>query len=441
MSDRPQQTGHAASGYPAMSHPSADPAVNAVAARLVGLEVNDPSRASILDLGCASGHHLLALASRWPDARCVGVDHDAGAIDFARVLAGEAGLANVEFVAADLVGFQGGGRFDYVIAHGVFSWVPDRVKLALLRQIANHLAPAGVAVVSFNVAAGWRRRFPVIQKVRAIQQAGRDVELLHALMVLRDVSENGAERVIADDMVAKGSAVLAHDDFAPVCDAFSLTDFVALAAHHGLRWLGEGVPGENAPVGGAAVGASRQAGDVVSVQNALDEAGGRTFRSALLCRDDVVLPERVPASVVADFFLTKGAHPYRGDARLMRESEAAAPRDVAVADLIRRYGPSIASTVVDNLYQGAVSARTHPAAVRHEVPERPRMDEFRLTCARRALPIVDARHIPCAFPAGQLAVLALMDGTRDWQALRAACPVEFDFTSWMRHLTERGFFI
>lgn len=428
--------------YPAMSHPSADPTTNAVTARLIGLDVEDPARARILELGCGSGHHLLPLAARWPESQFVGVDHDGSAIALARELANEAGLANIKFVVADLAAWKSAeASFDYIIAHGVFSWVPDPVKLALLSQVRFHLAPKGIAVVSFNVAAGWTLRMPLIKKVRLIQQAGEDVELIQALQVLRDVCESDAERVIIDDMFAKGESVLAHDDFATVCDPFSLTDFVSLATHHDLRWLGESLPADNRPVGDAQVDESAFGRDVIGFQNALDEAGGRTFRSALLCRNDVAMPEKVPTSVISNFYLSMGKCRFDGDAAIQRKLVSVIPRDVPAADFIHRHGPVIASQIVADLYQGALVARTHPAAIRSDLPIHPRMDELRLACARRQLPIVDARHISCSFPDAHYEFLSKMDGTRDLEMLRKACPRELNFTPWMEHLSSRGFFL
>ena len=430
--------------YPAMSHPTADPAVNVVAARLVGHAAVDPSRARILELGCASGHHLLPLAARWPEAELVGVDRDAEAIGDARALAAEAGLANVDFRVGGLEDCELEGGFDFIIAHGVFSWVPDEAKLALLRRIEAHLGPKGVAVVSFNVAAGWRARLPVVAKARAIQAAGEEVEVMRALDVLRDVCESDAERVIVDDMLAKGAAVLAHDDFAPVNDPFSLAEFAVLAAHHGLRWLGEGVPADNRPVGGAVVDEAAFGGDMVAMHHALDEAGGRTFRSAMLCRADAVLEPRVPASVVGEFFISAGSGADASDGVLQGELAAAAPGDANAGDVIARHDPAMATRIVRGIFDGAVEARCHAAHVRAAVPGFPRMDELRLACARGGLPVVDARHRPCMFPPTHLELLALMDGSRSFEQLAEIagweCP-ELAFDPWMRHLAERGFFL
>jgi trans-aconitate methyltransferase len=244
--------------------------VNAVVARAAGLDAADPAGARILEIGCGSGHHILSLANRWPGARCHGVDISGRSISVARNRARRAGLGNARFFECPIEGFEPQGEFDFIIAHGVFSWVPDEVKLALLDFIGKRLAPRGIAVVSFNVVAGWRERMAVVAKVRAIQALG-DVDEMTALSVMADVADESEAATVAD-MLAKGPEVLAFDDFAPVMDAWSLGAVVKLAEASGLRWLGDSVSGET--------------GD-----DAADNAAQTTFRSELFCRADAVLGE------------------------------------------------------------------------------------------------------------------------------------------------------
>ena len=68
---------------------------------------------------------------------------------------------NIEFKAKDICDFTDAdvsnyGKFDYIICHGVYSWVPDVVKDAILKTIKRFLSPNGVAYVSYNVYPGWK---------------------------------------------------------------------------------------------------------------------------------------------------------------------------------------------------------------------------------------------------------------------------------------------
>ena len=193
--------------YPAMSHPLSDPAVSAVAARLGGLTTPHPAKARILEIGCCSGHNLIPLAMRWPESECTGIDLAESSILEARERAATAGVGNIGFLAVDLLEFEPQeGPFDFIIAHGFFSWVPDEVKAALLVFCRENLSASGIATVSFNLECGWAVRFPVIQKVRAIQQA-RGGDLVSALEILRMVTElDSPEIAVIDDMLAKGAA-------------------------------------------------------------------------------------------------------------------------------------------------------------------------------------------------------------------------------------------
>lgn len=352
---------HRAEAYPAMSHPAADPAVNAVVARAAGLDVADPAGARILEIGCGTGHHLLSLANRWPGARCHGVDISGQYISVARNRARQAALGNARFFECPLEQFEPEGEYEVIIAHGVFSWVPDEVKLALMDFIGKRLAPHGIAVVSFNVVAGWRQRMAVVEKVRAIQALG-DVDEMTALSVMAEVAE-GEEKGIVADMLAKGPEVLAFDDFAPVMDAWSLGAAVKLAKASALRWLGDSVSGKR--------------GD-----DAGDEDEKTTFRSELFCRADAVL----------------------------------------------------GGAVVDGGWRPKISPT---------VPDFPKLDAWRLLCAREALPLPDAELKPCAFTFPQLRVLAAMDGSRSvYELSRYAKEVapELDFVPWLRHVAQRRLF-
>ena len=421
-----------------------------MAALFGGLETRHPSNARILEIGCCSGLNLIPLALRWPDSRFVGIDLAETSITEARQLAAKAGATNIEFHALDLRDYQPDESFDFIIAHGFFSWVPDEVKTALLEFCGKFLAPAGIATISFNLECGWRPRFPVIRKVRAIREAGA-VDEMSALAVLRSVTEaDSAELAIIDDMLAKGPDILAFDDFGPVNDPWPLDRFVQAAGAAGLRWLGESDPGKNLPPAldeRTVENLRRRSGDALSFQMAADAAGGRTFRSGVLCRADY--PEQ-PLSLekLLDLALRAGPRPADDvDRRIWEAIQVRAPhcipmRDVlsAMPGLVRQ---DIARRVYDGIQLGWILPRMEPVAWYAAPPEFPRLNDFRLECARRQLPLVDIWHQPCSFPMAHYEVLAAMDGTRDQAGLARIsnnrCP-ELAFSPWLRHLAERGMF-
>lgn len=438
--------------YPPMSHPVSDPALSAVAARMAGLDTPVPRSARILEIGCCSGHNLIPLAMRWPGARFTGIDLAESSILEARERVAAAGVGNIEFQAVDLIEFEPQGEpFDFIIAHGFFSWVPDEVKLGLLRFCRKHLSPSGIATVSFNLECGWKPRLPVIAKVRAIQLAGAEDEI-SALALLRSVTPPGdPELAIIDDMMAKGPAILAFDDFGPINDPWSLENFVAAASEAELRWLGESDPAENFPAAlGDADLAALEARDLGSIefQTSMDETLKRTFRSVILCRSDAVVEEAVLSEVALAFSFRTGFKPANSPAREIHQAiDTFAPSCVScdqVTELLTDLDVDIVAHWMSlGIRRGWFRPRIEPQIYPSKPPDYPRLDAFRLLCARHRLPVVDAWHQPCSFPDTHYQVLSAMDGSRSLAELaclsQSRCP-ELAFEPWIRHLADRGFF-
>lgn len=438
--------------YPAMSHPLSDPAVTAVAARMAGLKTPHPAMARILEIGCCSGHNLIPLAMRWPESEFVGIDLADRSIREARARAAAGGVRNIDFHALDLRDFKPqGGAFDFIIAHGFFSWVPDEVKAALLVFCGENLSPAGITTISFNLQSGWAPRLPLIHKTRAIQQA-RGGDLISALEILRFLTDpDSPEMAIIDDMLAKGPAILVFDDFSPVNDPWRVDRFIPAAANAGLRWLGESDPAENIPScldDDSVHELAESAVDSNAFHQALDEASGRTFRSGMLCRMDAPVEELISSGLVFDLSVRAGVEPVgTGRFEIWRAIRAFAPACVPLREVVATLpevdARELADLVFEGFSQGWILPRIEPLAYDASPPPFPRLNPFRRLCANEGLPLVDAWHRPCQFPEAHYAVLAAMDGTRTIPELAAfskrCCP-ELAFEPWLRHLAYRGMF-
>ncbi|HTB49367.1 MAG TPA: class I SAM-dependent methyltransferase, partial [Solirubrobacteraceae bacterium] len=123
--------------------------------RLFGLDPAPACGCRVLELGCGDGGNALSLAQSLPGAQVLGVDASPGAIERGRRLGRAAGLANVELRCAMFEDLgEELGKFDYIVAHGVYSWVPPQARGALLDCAKRCLAPEGVAFVSYNAYPG-----------------------------------------------------------------------------------------------------------------------------------------------------------------------------------------------------------------------------------------------------------------------------------------------
>src|SRR5580700_8690536 len=135
------------------------PARIAAVARMARWKAPPVAAARILELGCGRGGNLLPMAAGLPQATLVGVDASVRQIDEARRIAREAGLSNVTLLQARFETMEiAEGSFDYVICHGVLSWIPEGARAGLLARIAGALRGGGVACVSFNALPGWYDR-------------------------------------------------------------------------------------------------------------------------------------------------------------------------------------------------------------------------------------------------------------------------------------------
>ena len=438
--------------YPAMSHPLSDPAVSAVSARLSGLDVPHPRNARVLEIGCCSGHNLLPLAQRWPESFFTGIDLSARSIEKAQDRAITSGIRNVAFFSGDLREFTPlDGPFDFIIAHGFLSWVPDDVKIFLFTFCRQHLSTSGIATISFNLECGWRSRQAVITKVRAIQEAGAG-DVMSALGILKSISRVGdPEAEIIDDMIARGTSILVFDDFGPINDPWSLERFVQASSHAGLRWLGESDPSQNIPSelsDETIVELRSRTNNLIDFQQSIDEVLGRMFRSCVLCRDDAMVAGRVSSDILLDFSYRVGKEPLESQVLQIHQavlSHAPAAVDLgnSIGVLLERDLASAKQRVFDGIARGWLRPRIEPLSYHSSPPEYPKLNGFRLLCAREALPLVDAWHYPCAFPLGHYAVLAAMDGSRsvvELASLASHRSPELAFEPWLRHLAWSGMF-
>lgn len=118
-----------------------------------------------LELGCAHGDTLAALAAAHPEARFVGVDIAHEHIAQAKRLARDGGLENVGFLERDFAALEEEdlGAFDYVAAHGVLSWVSPEKRAALIALAQKKLKPGGLLYVTYNAMPGWAAIEPMRQ--------------------------------------------------------------------------------------------------------------------------------------------------------------------------------------------------------------------------------------------------------------------------------------
>jgi SAM-dependent methyltransferase len=156
------------------------PAWLATAALLLGHRPPDLTRPfRYADLGCAHGFTALTVAATCPHAEVWGFDFNPAHIESARDLAARAGLGNVRFVEASFADLaarseQALPEFDFMVTHGVLSWVSPANQRLLTGLIGQRLRPGGLAYVSYNVSTGWAGMAPLRRLMRMLADASPD---------------------------------------------------------------------------------------------------------------------------------------------------------------------------------------------------------------------------------------------------------------------------
>ncbi|HSD18216.1 MAG TPA: methyltransferase regulatory domain-containing protein [Thermomonas sp.] len=286
--------------YPSYIHPQMHPSRLAALARLHGIAAASPRQCHLLEVGCGDGLQLLTLAQAYPESQFVGVDLSASAIARGEAMRASLGLENLQLVAADLREWNPGPRpYDYVLAHGFYSWVPGFVRERLLALCGQSLAAAGVAYISFNALPGCHIRKMLAQmmkfEVGGIPDPGQRLAAASGfLQYLRDGTPGDGRyaellRGEATELLGRTEpSVVFHDDLADVNDAFLITDFVAQAAPHGLAFLAEADYSEMSIHGASESARSRlqelEGVDPLLKEQHLDFLKGRRFRQTLLRR-------------------------------------------------------------------------------------------------------------------------------------------------------------
>ena len=291
-----------ATPYNSLSYPQSAPGQLAAVAYLFGLETPEGSTARVLEVGCASGGNLIPFAAAHPHARVVGIDLSPAQIDQGRRVVQALGLGNVELLAGDIatMDLAALGQFDFVIAHGVYSWVPAEIQDALLAAFRTLLAPEGVAYMSYNVYPGWKSK--EVARDAMLLASGASATPEDKARDARGMVDFLEEVVPADGVLARvlaefkthsegfGDSYLLHEELATFNRPCYFYEMVAHAGAHGLAFLGEARPEAMFPANfGPKVAEhllEKCGGVQVLVEQYIDFVVNRMFRESLLVHAD-----------------------------------------------------------------------------------------------------------------------------------------------------------
>ena len=248
-----QQTIYSELGYKSMPFPYTTPATLEAYAALVGISAPNPKNARVLELGATYGGNIISQALFNSDATFVGIELSQEQVEKGNEVIANAGLTNVSLVQSDIASIGSEiGTFDYIIAHGVYSWVDDGVKDALLRLIDEHLAEDGIAYISYNTYPGWHTMDEVRQLMmfsnRDKTQFNHKEKVLHGktigsivgsqILKYDNLKERNSKFLGAlRSVMQKDEYYVGHDHLEPNNDPVYFYQFNDHLAAHNLAYL------------------------------------------------------------------------------------------------------------------------------------------------------------------------------------------------------------
>jgi methyltransferase-like protein len=389
------------------------------------------------------------MALELPGSQLVGVDLAAEPVARGSALAAELGAANLRLVRADIAALPDDlGTFDYVIAHGVYSWIPPGPRDALLAACRALLEPHGVAFVSYNAYPGsYLRdtardilRFHVAGIAEPQERMRQAVALME--LIVRAGRTSPHARALAEhltSMLARPRWVVFHDELAAVNTPVYFHEFAAHAGRHGLQFLAEAhladsqlldLPGDVAEeLGGLS-------DDAIVREQYIDFLANRLFRETLLCHAEAEVRRVLRPGDLAEMWIAADLRADidadAGSARFTLPDgsaiETADPALKGVLDRLARAWPSairladlaptdrlrMSEALLEAHGQRLVELHVHPPATRR-AGERPTAGALaRHQAARGDAALTNLRHETVRVEDGDArALLGRMDGTRD----------------------------
>jgi SAM-dependent methyltransferase len=464
------QNPYDAVAYPGFSYRNTHPDNLATMATLHGLSPAPVERCRVLEIACGDGANLIPMAYAIPQSEFVGLDLAALPIERGQRQIRELGLGNIRLMHADLLDAGAElGRFDYIIAHGLYAWVPEPVRDRLMWLCGELLTADGVAFISYNAKPGGHLRAMIREMMlfggRGIEDPEQEVAagLKFLQFIAGALPENDVNRVLLQSQLQRMEThrpeAVRHDEMSDVYHPVHFVDFVEHARTYGLQYLSEArLPSPSDPVYRTEIQPaleSASGGDFLSREQLLDFVRMRGYRETLLCRADRVVQREFPAErfrrllfasqTMAEPSATAGAtafvlpggirmesnHP--GVTTLLQELGDAWPRARSFAEMEARLASAGlaldeagAALLMQLTIAKMIELRSWNPPVARVIGERPRASACSRQEAATQANVTTLLHEIAAFEDTKIRhLLGLLDGTRDRGALAEAMGRDF----------------
>jgi len=311
----------------------------------------------VLELGCAAALNLIPQSVEFPQSHFVGVDLSERQVEHGDAIIMALCLDNIEVRQADILEIDDSwGQFDYILCHGVYSWVPENVRQKILMICKENLSPNGVALVSHNVLPGWNFRGTIrdMMLFHISNFEEPEQQLLQARAVLDFMAENCASdtaygQMLREELKHVQSAddqYLFHDHLEADNHAIYFHQFAKSAEAVGLQYLGDTNVASMLPtfLTPNAKKALMNA-PLIAQQQYMDFLTNKKFRSNLLCHQSVTVTRNMGPERLKEFQLSISIRPQPFEPRF----DAKEPVDLYIGSFSFSISTPMAMAVMEHL--------------------------------------------------------------------------------------------
>jgi methyltransferase-like protein/2-polyprenyl-3-methyl-5-hydroxy-6-metoxy-1,4-benzoquinol methylase len=324
MENEPEQTSYDEVPYESRPFAQTHPDRLATLGRLFSLSPVPITQCRVLELGCAGGGNLIPMAYQLPMSQFVGVDFSKRQVEMGRQVIQDLSLCNIRIEHANIMDVdQAWGVFDYIICHGVYSWVPDDAQEKILAISKENLAENGIAYVSYNAYPGWHMREMIrhmmLYHADQFEDTKERIEQARALMQFLESSvpteNNYYGQLLKNefDLIKRSQdSYLFHEHLEDINVPIYFYQFMERAEKNGLQYLAEAdfatmlTSGFSKQISETLNRISRR---IINTEQYMDFLRNRTFRQTLLCNKGLPLKRNVGAEDVHGLLVASAATP------------------------------------------------------------------------------------------------------------------------------------
>jgi methyltransferase-like protein/cyclopropane fatty-acyl-phospholipid synthase-like methyltransferase len=276
------------------------------------------ARCRVLELGCGDGGNLIPIAYTLPESQFLGLDLSERSIAQGQQMIQALALTNISLRRLDILATGPDlGKFDYIVAHGVYSWVPPAVQDRILSVCRENLNSHGVAFISYSVYPGAHVRAMLAEMLQyhasRFAEPQEQVQQAQALLTFLATANPPDDtytlllRQEAENLLTRRPELVYHDHLAEFQSPVYFHEFVDRAARHALQYLAEADFFEMLDTSYAPEVSSvlrKLARDPIDKEQYMDFLKCRRFRQTLLCHAAIPLHRQIDSARVKDFFIS-----------------------------------------------------------------------------------------------------------------------------------------